>query len=334
MSKIQELLSGRTDQIDYEKIVKDYPWIIKKGQSCILSPDSDGLLCGLFMSTYLDWRIKGFYDGKIMLLDKDVSVKDCVFLDMEVFRKNIKSVGHHMVQFNKKKRPSNWDNYKNCIQPNNLRNYDGYNDFRLKYPLATIHLLIGIVSSKIKFKIPKSGLCSLFYVNGVFKNLFGYPENCIDWLRYLNADNSKNKLHDIFFNEHYSVYNLMVALKDFFIRVGNISEKQVGNDKIKISNSRGEVVNVRKKNNTFDIEREEKQKTESFLKILAELTSWNYKIKNWQWSNFKDYSFSKNSIKPNNKNFEKMIKKNPITWAMTSGLAIEYTLDEKNLLLK
>ena len=70
MSKIQELLSGRTDQIDYEKIVKDYPWIIKKGQSCILSPDSDGLLCGLFMSTYLDWRIKGFYDGKIMLLDK------------------------------------------------------------------------------------------------------------------------------------------------------------------------------------------------------------------------------------------------------------------------
>ena len=30
-------------------------------------------------------------------------------------------------------------------QLNNLRNYDGYNDFRLKYPLATIHFLIGIV---------------------------------------------------------------------------------------------------------------------------------------------------------------------------------------------
>src|SRR3989338_10871641 len=105
MSKIQELLLGKTDQIDYEKIVKNYPWIIKKEQNCILSPDSDGLLCGLFMSAYLNWRIKGFYDGKVMLLDKNVSAKDCVFLDMEVFRKDIRSVGHHMVQFNKKKRP-------------------------------------------------------------------------------------------------------------------------------------------------------------------------------------------------------------------------------------
>ena len=126
----------------------------------------------------------------------------------------------------------------------------------------------------------------------------------------------------------------MVALKDFFIRIGNISEKQIGNDKIKISNSKGEVINIREKNNAFDIKQEEKQKAESFLKILAELTGWNYKIRNWQWSNFKIYSFSKNSIKPNNKNFEGMIKKNPITWAMTSGLAIEYTLDEKNILLK
>ncbi len=334
MSKIQELLSGKTEQIDYKTIIEQHPWIIKSDQFCILSPDSDGLLCGLFMSNYLNWKIKGFYDGKVMILDKNISAKDCVFLDMEVFRKEIKSVGHHMVQFNKNKRPSNWSNYENCIQPNNLRNYDGYKDFRFKYPLATIHLLIGIVGSKIKFEIPKSAICPLFYVDGVFKNLFGYPENCIDWLRYLNANNHQNKLHDIFFNEHYSVYNLMVALKDFFIRIGDISEKRVGNDKIKISNSKGEVVNIQENNNAFDIEREEKQKTALFLKILTELTKWNYSPKNWQWSNFKIYKFSKNSIKPSNRNFEAMIKKNPITWAMTSGLAIEYTLDEKNLLLK
>jgi len=332
MSKIQDLLSGKTDQIDYEKIIKDYPWIIKKGQNCILSPDSDGLLCGLFMSTYLNWRIKGFYDGKVMLLDKNISAKDCVFLDMEVFRKEIKSVGHHMVQFNKNKKPSNWGNFDNCIQPNNFRNYDGYKDFRLKYPLATIHLLIGIVGSKIKLKIPRSAICPLFYVDGVFKNLFGYPENCIDWLRYLNAD--RNKLRDIFFNEHYSVYNLMVALKDFFLKIGGISEKQLGNDKIKISNSKGETVNIKEKDNSFSIERKEKQKTESFLRILSGLTGWNYKTKNWQWSDFGLYNFSKSSVKPNNRNFEEMVKKNPITWAMTSGLAIEYTLDEENILLK
>lgn len=334
MSKIQELLLGKTDQIDYEKIVKDYPWIIKREQNCILSPDSDGLLCGLFMSTYLDWRIKGFYDGKVMLLDKDISAKDCVFLDMEVFRKDIKSVGHHMVQFNKKKRPSNWDNYKNCIQPNNLRNYDGYNDFRLKYPLATIHLLIGIVGSIIKLTIPKSAICPLLYVDGVFKNLFGYPENCIDWLRYLGAEAEKNKLHDIFFNEHYSIYNLMVALKDFFTQIGDISENRNGNDKIKISNTKGEPINLKISGKICELSKEEKEKSEKFLEILSRLTKWNYKKENWQWNNLKIYQFSKSNTRPNNRNFEAMIVRKPISWAMTSGLAIEYTTDDKNILLK
>lgn len=333
MSKIQQLLSGKTDQIDYEKLIKDYPWIIKRGQNCILSPDSDGLLCGLFMSTYLDWRIKGFYDGKIMLLAKDVSAKDCVFLDMEIFRKDIKSVGHHMVQFNKKKKPSNWNNYKNCIQPNNLRDYDGYYDFRLKYPLATIHLLIGIVGSKIKLTIPKSAICPLLYVDGVFKNLFGYPENCIDWLRYLDAEGKENKLYDIFFNKHYSVYNLMAALRDFFTQISDISENRNSNDKIKISNTKGEPVNLKIDGKICELSQDEKKKSEKFLEILSHLTKWNYK-KNWQWADLKIYQFNKFAIKPNNKNFEAMIAKNPISWAMTSGLSIEYTLDPQNLLLK
>ncbi|MDD2753331.1 MAG: hypothetical protein PHT44_01870 [Candidatus Portnoybacteria bacterium] len=335
MSKIKELLAGKNDQIDYEKIVNEYPWIIKKGQNCILSPDSDGLLCGLFMSSYLGWKIKGFYDGKVMLLDKKTSVKDCIFLDMEIFREEIKSVGHHMVQFNKKKKPSNWDNFKNCIQANNLRNYDGYNDFRLKYPLATIHLLMGIVGSKIKLTIPKTAICPLLYVDGVFKNLFSYPENCIDWLRYLKADLSANKLNDIFFNEHYSVYDLMLALKDFFTRIDEISDGRGRNDKIKISDSKGNPINIIKKDDVYEIDKEESKKAIIFLEILSKLTKWGYDKNDWQWNNLKLYRFNKSSIQPSNRNFEEMIKNNPLSWAMTSGLAIEYTLeDKKNALLK
>jgi len=70
------------------------------------------------------------------------------------------------------------------------------------------------------------------------------------------------------------------------------------------------------------------------LKILSRLTKWNYKKENWQWGDLKIYQFNKFTIKPNNKNFEAMIVKNPISWAMTSGLAIEYTVDDKNILLK
>jgi len=47
MAKIQELLEGRDEQIDYEEIVSRFPWVVEREQNCILSPDSDGLLCGL-----------------------------------------------------------------------------------------------------------------------------------------------------------------------------------------------------------------------------------------------------------------------------------------------
>jgi hypothetical protein len=337
MSKIQELLSGRTEQIDYEKIIKDYPWIIQKGQNCILSPDSDGLLCGLFMSSYLDWRIKGFYDGKVMLLDKNITAKNCIFLDMEVFKKDIKSVGHHMVQFNKRKRPSNWDNYKNCIQPNNLRDYDGYNDFRLKYPLATIHLLIGLLGSKIKFKIPEAAICPLLFTDGTFNVLFKYPENVLNWLNYLRANEEWNPLKDIFENEKYSVFSLMKAMDEFFKRRDEISVIKERGDRLRISETDGLPTNIEKRNNFYKINSEAKERIEKFIKILSDLTCWKYNQNNWTWADLKLYKFTKgdlvgNKIRLNNKNFEELLSKKPLTWAMTNGQNIEYTLEKPDKL--
>ncbi|MBU4142241.1 hypothetical protein KKE99_05235 [Patescibacteria group bacterium] len=334
MSKIKEELGDKTEQINYKEVIEEYPWIVEREQNCILSPDSDGLLCGLFMSNYLGWKIKGFYDGKILVLDKNVSAKDCVFLDVEIFRKEIKSVGHHMVLFNKNKKPKSWKNFESSIQPNIFRDHDAYNDFRLKYPLATIHMLIGIIGSKIKIKISTSAICPLLYTDGVFKNLFGYPENCIDWLKYLRANEKNNSLNTIFFNEHYSIHSLMTALNDFFEQIKKIHQNKRGNDKIKISNSKGEPINIEEKNGALSIVLDEKNKSEHFIKILSGLTGWKYKKLDWSWDNFQLNKFRKGSIRPNNRNFEALIKKKPISWAMTSGLAIEYTLDPKNILLK
>ena len=56
----------QNEKIKYETLLKKHPWIVKKNAKCILSPDSDGLLCGLFMSHHLNWEVVGFYDGKIL----------------------------------------------------------------------------------------------------------------------------------------------------------------------------------------------------------------------------------------------------------------------------
>ena len=61
----EELLRGRVDQIDYSEVLEKYPWIVEDGHSCVLSPDSDGLLCGLLMSRFKKWNVVGFYDDKV-----------------------------------------------------------------------------------------------------------------------------------------------------------------------------------------------------------------------------------------------------------------------------
>ena len=57
--------------------------------------------------------------------------------------------------------------------------------------LATIHMLLGLIGSKTKIDIPVSAICPLLYTDGVFKNLFNCPENCLDWLKYLTRIKEK-----------------------------------------------------------------------------------------------------------------------------------------------
>ena len=318
------------DTINYSEVISKYPWILKKNQDCILSPDSDGLLCGLLMSSRLEWKIRGFYDGKILILEKGFKPKDCVFLDMEIFRKEIKSVGQHMVMFNKHDLPPNWSNFGNCIAANNIRNFDFKNDFKLKYPLGTIHILLSILGQSLDIKISKNAVCPLLYTDRTFKNQFNYPENCISWLEFLGAEDAQNPLQKIFLDKHYSTYELMTALKDLFAEFHTIGGGKRGGDKIKISNSKGQVVNIDKK---FGCLNEAiKDQAEKLLKMLADKTGWSYESLNWSWGPYQVFKFRKGSIKPGKARYNHLLAQNPISLALISRNSIEYTIDDDGIL--
>lgn len=320
--------TNKKDVIDYAAVIKKYPWLVQKDQNCVLSPDSDGLLCGLFASHFLNWKIRGFYDGKILLLEKGFQARDCVFLDMEIFRKEIRSIGQHMVLFNKDRLPVNWENFDNCFSANNARGYDAKHNFPQKYPLGTIHLLLGVLGSVKNIKIPTTAICPLLYTDGTFKNLFNYPDNCLDWLRFLGVDKEESPLHAIFFNEHYSVSSLMVALNELFSELRLITGGKRGGDKIKISNGKGELVNFDKKNKSLDAATIEQ--VENFLKLLVDDTGWSYKPADWSWGNLSHFKFKKGTIKPSQGRYDQLIASNPVSLAMTSTLGIEYTLDPED----
>lgn len=133
---------------------------------------------------------------------------------MDVYNKNIKSIGHHMVCYNKNKLPNNWYNYDNCIQINNLRNFDKTKDFQRKYPFATIHFLLALLSNVKEIKLSDNAIIPLLFSDGVWTVLFGYTENCLDWFDFLHVKEKDNILNPIFCGNH-SFLTIMEKINDF-----------------------------------------------------------------------------------------------------------------------
>jgi hypothetical protein len=341
MAKIQDLLKGKDQVVDYDEVITKYPWIVEENKQCILSPDSDGLLCGLLMSKYLNWKVIGYYDGKVMLLKDGNSVynNDTVFLDMEIYRKEVKSVGHHMLLLNKRHKPGSWDNYDNCLNPNNLRGYDGKNEFRLKYPLATIHLLLGILGHQNEIEIRKEAIAPLFFVDGTFKVLYSYPENVLNWLNYLGIKKDNSPLQKIFMHQHFSVYNQMLAMDEFYRKRDEISVEKQRGDKFVISDNIGNYMNIvrEERSEYYKITDEKIKRVTKFIALLSETTGWEFKRENWEFDRLRRYKFTKGSFQStgwtiSNRDFYKFIEKMPLSWAMTSNQNIEFTLEEPDTL--
>jgi len=309
------------ERIDYGNIIKNYPWIVERNQNCILSPDIDGLLCGLLMSAYLDWNIIGFYDGKTLVIKDNFSTKGSVFLDMEIFRKDIFSIGHHMNIHNFQRiLPDQNEKMRNCINPNYIRKFDRAHNFSQKYPFGTIHLLMYILENKYPdlVKIKKEGLAAIFFADGVWKILFKYTNNVLDWFGYLHSGKEADwwsKLKEL------SVIDLIEEIEKIlksFKKIESNNRNWYGH--IEINNFANQ-----------------KKMLSDVLILLSGLTGWQFNASKWILDDTKKYQFTKeiygqeNGSKSNEK-FLEIWEKEPLSLAMTEGSVIQYTIESPDKL--
>ena len=309
------------------------------------------LLSALLYLNYFDAEVVGYYDGKVMLSKENVDPKDCLFLDMDVYNKNIKSIGHHMVCYNKNKLPNNWYNYDNCIQINNLRNFDKTKDFQRKYPFATIHFLLALLSNVKEIKLSDNAIIPLLFSDGVWTVLFGYTENCLDWFDFLHVKEKYNILNRIFCGNH-SFLTIMEKINDFLRQRDELNckctydlkkdeyvskNRSRTGDKLIISNSKGEPVNIKLINNNYDIIEQEQDRVKLFITFLAELMGFKPYLDKWNFNNLKLREFSKGILDGkgehkvlNQKNYIDIVENKCFSMAITSSQAIEYIIDDRN----
>jgi hypothetical protein len=246
-------------------------------------------------------------------------------------------MGHHMLCLYNSEKPTTWEeNFQSCIQPNLMRGYDK-NSFRLKYPLATIHLLIGILENRVDITVEESAIFPLLFTDGTFNVMFSYPENVMNWWKYLKITDSKLLKH-VFMGDSYTVFKLMNEMDYFFRERDKISATRERGDRLKISSKDGSPYNIEKDGKNHKINDYAKQRCESFLQLLAKHTKWQYKSENWNFNEFNLMCFNKQDFKGrgwniNKKNWKLFLDENPLSWAMTSGDNVEFTLEKPDKLI-
>ncbi len=105
------------------------------------------------------------------------------------------------------------------------------------------------------------------------------------------------------------------------------------NPKITISNKNGiETSSFNLEKTSFSSNCD--KSTIEYLEFLSKNTGWLFDRSKWTFDNFHLYEFTKKIVKPGVNNFNTAVRENFLSLAITGNESMEYTLDEKNILLK
>lgn len=152
----------------------------------------------------------------------------------------------------------------------------------------------------------------------------------MNWLSFLRADEEGSILKYIFENDKYSVYELMVTMDKFFKQRDEISIPYERGDRLKISNSDNTPHNLISSEALYNLDGDAVGRVVKFLELLSGLTGWKYRDTSWTFDGFKLYQFKKGNLTLSNREYDAFIVKNPVSFAITSSIGLEYTMEDSD----
>lgn len=322
--------------LDYDRVIREHPWLLERELNCILSPDADGFLSGLLMAKALGWRVRGFFDARNLLIEEGIEPSDCVFLDIEVFRKGIRSLGHHWLM------PGNFRPYHalghaDTVNPhfyrpiiwNMTRGLMGV--FFAKYPFGSVHLLLGLLNGRVSVPMPETGLEPLLFADGSYGNISSYGENCLYWSKFLGADAPQSLLHPVFRTPGVEFFEMSVRMEEFYIKRDALNWDGVRSDralKTVMDRVNREPHAFQAANGLVDLSDPATGSAVEFIRMLGDLTGWDYDASQWTWSGLTRRCFTTRIETPRVGTFNDMFVREPypICWAVTAGTTMECTV--------
>ncbi|MGB9722396.1 MAG: DNA-methyltransferase [Chloroflexia bacterium] len=187
------------ERADYDQIRQRFRWLDEENRPMVSSLDLDGIVSAMLMQNLRGWKLVGFYDAQYLWVvdGVDLSQGAVVFLDHDIYRDEILSVGHHILQWDKNT-PQQIP--QASLNPNLLRGITAQ-EFGRKYPFATLHFLLACMSAwhpewrKTYLRLPREFLPVLLNVDSSMQNAFTYLRNAREWLDWLGGSEEDSPLY-------------------------------------------------------------------------------------------------------------------------------------------
>ncbi len=187
------------NRADYCQIREHFPWLDEPGHPMVCSLDLDGLVSAMLMESLLGWQLVGFYDSQQLWVKSGVDIFSgrVVFLDHDIYRREIPSVGHHILQWQE---GIPIPGHERSLNPNLLRGITA-KDFGRKYPFGTFHLRLACHSAwhpewrETKLRLSRDFLPVLLNVDSAMQSAFTYLRNAMEWLEWLGGSEQDSPLY-------------------------------------------------------------------------------------------------------------------------------------------
>jgi len=182
-------------------------------RKCIINADLDGILSGMLLQHFLNWKVVGYssccgkLDDDLWINDKQEELKECVFVDLPVCVPELTVIDQHFVAFDYES-IIRYNSNLNKANPNIMRekvfkNNNGRCEYTQKYPFGTVHFILAILENlklidekyifNFKKKLGDFDLADLILrADRVIGNTFEYTPNCLDWANWIMEIGGKN----------------------------------------------------------------------------------------------------------------------------------------------
>jgi len=305
------------ERCDYAQIRAEFSNMLGADRRCIISGDIDGIFSAVLATQVFQWQVVGLYTLNDLWILKEclppetadpqpaIEKASVVFLDHDIYRSNLDSIGHHMLQWSGDTPIPLHSAGRASLNPNLLRGFTK-KEFNRKYPFGTFHFLLACSSAwgiLGDFDPDDETTTLLLHIDSSFESGIKYQDNVLDWLEWLGGSERGSPLYPICRRmRRFSPYVVLAEFRKLADRFRGMGIKPRSQAPLDNPEDPDEIRAI-----------------QSLVKWFTDKTEWQSRFPVFEGGELRHFKMDRHSTKPTKGNFQTVVDAEPFSYAIIGG---------------